>query len=513
MKLGIVLGLAVACLSGVTFAADRQEPYPPPFARNLREGQTMEVFLQSAMSPFRTAAGREDRLTREMIDRLAQRNDVIMKSMIVSQFALLDVNQDGVISRGEVEQSRTTPNPRIAPQFTQALLAADVDGDGNISISEAYKNIKTINMPGIRDDGLVAYLALGDGNSVTAAQVMDKAMTVFRSIDADGNIRLTGDEISRVAARILPDIAPRAASGLPAAASCDFPRPSATAETVLLGTYEGDAMASVHAGNPYDETTTSVITVQPGKTPLYIVVTSYQAQIWAVSGAVERVEKLVVVQPRGGAGSGVVGLAGDRVSFAGKAGQSCMNYFYKSGTRETAQARKTFMAMLGNDADHVGGIYSLSSVSVPDMAFKDLASTAATRVVPEDFDAASWESGLRFTPRGLVRYDPASVVASVPAKPYEVLPQEFGLSQLVHSGHLERLTPNVFRIEKPIAQFPAGLAGAHAVQFVLATGVPMPTGDPGHSCVVSEDTNEAVGKSAVACRMIRPNLDPQAKFK
>lgn len=511
MKLGIVLGLAAACLSSVTFAADRQEPYPPPFARNLREGQAMEAFLQSVMSPFRIAAGREDTLRRDMVDRLAQRNDTIMKSMIVSQFASLDVNQDGIVSPDEVEQSRARPDPRIAPQFVQMLLAADADGDGSISISEAYKNVKTINIPGMRDDRLATYLALGDGNSVTAAQVMDKAMTVFRSIDTDGSTKLSREEISRVAARIVPDVS--TAFERRAVTGCDFPRPSTTAETVLLGTYEGDAMADVHAGSPDNETTTSTITVQPGKTPLYIVVTSYEAQIWAVSGAVERVEKLVVVQPLSGARSGVVGLARDHVSFVGQPGGTCMNYFYESGTTETAQARKTFAAMLGDEADHVGGIYSLSSVSVPDLTFQDLASTATSRVAPEDFDAASWQSGLRFTPRGLVRYDPVSVVASVPARRYEVLPQEFGLSQLVRSGHLERLKPGVFKIAKPILYFPARLAGAHAVQFVLARGVPMPAGDPGHSCVISEETNEAVGKSTMACRMIRPDLDPEAKFK
>ncbi|MCZ8548428.1 hypothetical protein OOJ09_30040 [Mesorhizobium qingshengii] len=513
MKLGVVLGLAAGCLSSVALADTTQELYPLAMARGLRVGQTLETFLLTVMSPFRTSAGSEGTLTREMVDRLGARGDAAAKTATLGQFIKLDLNQDGIVSKAEIEELRARPDGNVIVLLSKALLLADADGDGNISVLEAYMNAKAAPQPGGRGN-LSDYLALGDGSKVTAPQVMEQAMTVFRSIDLDGNTILSRDEIAKVAARI-PQAVRRSVVSERSndTALCDFPRPTAAAETVLLGTYEGDAMANVHAGNPDDETTTSNIAIQPGKTPLYIVATSYEAQIWAVSGAVERVEKLVVAAPRGGAHSGVVGLPRDRVSFAGKAGQACMNYFYKSGTRETAQARKTFAARLGDDVDHVGGIYSLSSVSLPDMIFENLAPTASSRVAPADFDAASWKSGLRFTPRGLVRFDPASVVASEPAKPYEVLPQEFGLSQLVHSGHLEQLKPGVFRIARPIPQFPAGLAGAHAVQFVLAKGVPMPGGDPGHSCVVSEGTEEAVGQSAVACRMIRPNLDPLAKFK
>lgn len=512
MKLGVVLGLVAACLSSVSFAADKEEPYPLPFARNLREGQTMEAFLLTVMSPFRNGVGREGTLTREMVDRLATQGDIAAKTAALGQFAKLDLNQDGIVSKAEIEELRARPDGNVTLLLSRALLLTDGDKDGNITLLEAYTHAKAAQPDGRAN--LSDYLALGDGTKVTAPQVMEQAITVFRSVDVDGNTILSRDEIVKVAARIPADIRRTIVSQQSNnTAPCEFPRPSAAAETVLLGTYEGDAMANVHAGNPYDETTTSNITIQPGKTPLYIVATSYEAQIWVLSGAVERVEKLVIAAPRSGAHSGVVGLARDRVAFAGKAGQACMNYFYESGTRETAQARKAFEARLGSDVDHVGGIYSLSSVSLPDMTFKDLAPTASSRTAPGDFEAESWKSGLRFTPRGLVRFDPASVVANEPVKPYEVLPQEFGLSQLVGSGHLERHGSEMFRIVRPIPQFPAGLAGAHAVQFALAKDVPMPAGDPGHSCVMSEGTNEAVGKSALVCGMMRPALDPLGKFK
>ena len=39
---------------------------------------------------------------------------------------------------------------------------------------------------------------------------------------------------------------------------------------------------------------------------------------------------------------------------------------------------------------------------------------------------------------------------------------------------------------------PAGLNGAHSVRFILAKGVPMPDGRPGHSTVISEETGQPV---------------------
>ncbi|TPN85726.1 hypothetical protein FJ987_14925 [Mesorhizobium sp. CU2] len=513
MKPGVVLGLATVCLSSVASAAPPEELYPPAVARSIREGQTLEAFLQSVMSPFRIGADRQGTLTREMVDRVAKQGDAGNKVAILAQFIKLDLNQDGMISKAEIEELRAQPDGNVAVLLSKAMLSTDTDGDGNVSLLEAYRHAQPSQQSGRRGN-LADYLALGDGSKVTASQVLDKAMAVFQQIDSDRNTVLSRDEIAKVGSRLPPELGRTVVSNAQSQiSSCEVPRPSANAETVLLGTYEGDAMADVHVNNPDDETTTSSIVVQPGRTPLYIVVTSYEAQIWDVSGAVERVEKLIVAAPVGGVRSGVVGLSKDRVALATNGGPGCMTYFYKSGTGETANARRAFLGMVGSDADHVSGIYSLSRVSVPDMTFEDLAPTSESRKVPEQFDASSWRSGLRFTPRGLVRFDPASVVSSVPAKRYEVLPQEFGLSQLVHSGHMEQRGSGTFRIVRSIPQFPAGLAGAHSVQFSLAKGVPMPAGDPGHSCVVSEEKDEAVGPSARACLMMHPKLDPQGKFK
>jgi Ca2+-binding EF-hand superfamily protein len=511
MKSGFAFGMIAVCLSPLAVAAEETEPFPKMFAQSVREGVTMEAFLQSVMAPFRAASGGAAALTRDMVDRFAARGEGAARINLLGQFIELDLDKDGTVTKQEAEARRSLPGGRITARFAETLFASDTDKNGSVSISEVYARSEP-KQPD-RDVALSQYLAFGDGTTVTAFQVMDRATRTFRSIDADGSTILSGEEIANVAARIPKDAKRQIASDLLAPNLCDFPSPSKNAETVLLGTYEGDAMADVHVGDPYDETTSSNITIQPGKTSLYIVVASYSSQIWVVSGAVERVEKLVAATPSGGKGSGVVGLAKDRVSLVGESGQQCIGYFYKPGTQETARAKKGFENAVGSDANHVAGIYSLSNVSVPDMSFEDLAPLAQSRIAPGDFDAESWKSGLRFTPRGMVRFDPGSVVAKEPAKAYEVMPQEFGLSQLVHTGQLVRLSAGLFRIARPIAQFPAGLAGSHAVRFVLGKGVPMPAGNPGHSCVVMEETGEPVGRSSAICRMTHPALDPEGAFK
>jgi hypothetical protein len=100
--------------------------------------------------------------------------------------------------------------------------------------------------------------------------------------------------------------------------------------------------------------------------------------------------------------------------------------------------------------------------------------------------------GIRFSQGGLVDIDPTTVVPPGLAEAYEVFPAEMGLAQLVASGALVATGdggfPDQYRIAQPIPRFPAGLTGSHAVVFVLERGVPLPAGDAGHSCVLSEKT-------------------------
>jgi hypothetical protein len=104
----------------------------------------------------------------------------------------------------------------------------------------------------------------------------------------------------------------------------------------------------------------------------------------------------------------------------------------------------------------------------------------------------------RFYPDGVVEIDPAAVVASDKAERYGVLPSQAGLLQLVSAGALTKSNNGEFHIRQKI-RFPAGLAGAHSARFLLLRGVPVPDGNPGHSCVISEETGQPVAGSRTPC--------------
>jgi hypothetical protein len=95
-----------------------------------------------------------------------------------------------------------------------------------------------------------------------------------------------------------------------------------------------------------------------------------------------------------------------------------------------------------------------------------------------------------FYPAGIIEVDAKKVVANAPPAPYVVLPNQAGLIQLVQQGALT-YSNGEFQIRKKI-RFPAELYGANAAKFLLLKGVPVPDGDPGHSCVVSEETGQSL---------------------
>jgi len=72
----------------------------------------------------------------------------------------------------------------------------------------------------------------------------------------------------------------------------------------------------------------------------------------------------------------------------------------------------------------------------------------------------------------VVSIDPANVLAPGPAERYVVLPNYFGLRQLVAEGKLER-TENGYKIIQPITHFPADTDA----RFILPEGITLPTGE------------------------------------
>jgi len=268
---------------------------------------------------------------------------------------------------------------------------------------------------------------------------------------------------------------------------CAMPPPGDEAEVVLFGVYEGQAVSSASVAGMDRRTGVVDIEIEPGATPLYLVMSSYEPMIWRFSGATQRVRRVALsTQGRSTAGkpyAGATGLSADQVGFA--TGVGCMGYFSEPGSFRAQQVAEAVKRYTGRTPTIVGGHYGLVAARLPSGRGADLGQGRRRgRLAPSDVDALS---GV------LVRIDPEQVISAQKVEPYDVLPGQAGLAQLVADGSLRREGGNGFTIVKPIARYPADLNGGHAVVFRLGDGVPRPGGSPGHSCVYGPGQSRGEG--------------------
>lgn len=274
-------------------------------------------------------------------------------------------------------------------------------------------------------------------------------------------------------------------SALPAAAQgqharvinpdCRMPSASAKAQVVVLSAYETSAISTVSLGSQDAVVHVGDIVVDPGAEPLYIVIPSFSAVIWRFTGATERIERVVLTARATGAGRGTthepfqVGATGvpkAKVAFMPKS--TCIQYFHKMGSNEATRAVTAVRDLLGRKPNVVAADYEVKGFRVP--------SGKVEKTTKRGFQP----------PPDVVKVDKATVVSSVPAVDYTVLPERAGIEQLLASGALRRTGLDTYVVQKKI-RFPAGLHGANSATFVMPRGVPAPDGDPGHSCVVTEN--------------------------
>lgn len=267
----------------------------------------------------------------------------------------------------------------------------------------------------------------------------------------------------------------------PAASVCKLPPPSAEAEVVVVGVYEGQAISTVALAGTHRATTAARIRVEPGDTPLYVMANSYRSMLWAFEGDIARVERVILSS--GVPGVGATGLGRSNIFFAE---QRCLPRFYKASTN--ANTDVFVERVTGRNPSSTIGVYGATTISLPSGEVSDIRGEDVSP--PAGFDEAVWKTGLRFSPAGLMDVETSDVVSSAEPERYDVLPSQFGLAQLAGQGKLEAVAPNKFRILGEFSHYPAGLSGAHSVTFLLPEGVTEPAGSPGHSRVERELAGE-----------------------
>lgn len=444
-----------------------------------------DKFLQDALSRLYRinpdgSATKNSEKERASID-LAQR-----RAQLFAQVMRLDLNGDFHIQLDEANLARKF-SLSGREKITTLLIfeQADQNKDSSVSFEEikAYINaeLKQYRERNTRSNkfDFMDFDLNGDGQAT-----VEEIVEIVGSIKGAGHIRIEPIRGKR----------PRPASKLNP--TCKLPQPSGNAEIVLVGAYEGYAISNVAITDLNEVTTAGILHIEAGAKPLYIIALGSEAIVWKLEGATSRVERFVGAIGR----TGVSGIAKSRVSFVLE--RDCLpDAFSKTSDRKARIAKTHFEAQFKRDVDRIAATYKISRLILP--SGKNIAGASDRgRFMPTKHGLARLNGAekqlgagpmgdlrrslLRFSPGGVMKLSAKAVIASPQARPYDVLPQQAGLIQLVEEGKLSMLSERDFRIPSPIVRFPAGLSGAHSVRFRLAKGVPHPAGDPGHSKVTAE---------------------------
>jgi len=296
-------------------------------------------------------------------------------------------------------------------------------------------------------------------------------------------------------------------------AACAMPRASEAANVMFLNTYEAEALSTTTIASQDVAVGTASLTIERGHGPIYLVINSYQPIIWRVSGALERLERLVLISGKSLVQGtaldyrplvGATGVAPDKVTFLGRT--DCIRYFNDVRSISSVEAAALIARETGKAPTAIANRYTFAGFSVPSGQFQTerkpngpiyvmrrsvgprpiLPQGDGKRYILETPGIDSLERELlTLIPGGVVEIDPASVVASQPVEPYVVLPKHAGLLQLVRSGALTLNSSGEFLITRKFRK-PAELWPPAA--FLLLRGVPEPDGDFEHSRVISEET-------------------------
>lgn len=530
------IAFAAACLAA-SFTMQESAAQPAPaiapnnyLFQHMPGGTTLERYLQVFRQDFRRLdADGNGTLDAADIDLHDQMTKASALMPIAMRMFMADLNGDGVITEDELRRrlqydQRLTNSPSAAiaanvEQEVRKFMAADTDHDGRITWEEAIAWLRQqANPAATYGMGVtvkqVLTLAPPGKSSLTLAELEDAATAFFRKVDTDSNGTISLDELETERTRVNQanlDVTRQRATEA-ARVNCDVPKASDAAKVVLLSAYETESLSTVALGSQNEVTGVGNVVAEPGVDPLYLVIVTNQATIWRFYGATERIERVIVMSTQPWSGklaknapprAGVVGVPAERVSFPHAS--NCLSYFTTAPSTQSAQAAGIVKAVVGKSPEVVVAKYSVIAFSAPSGRIESTKTGGGggliivqngQRFVVENGKMRALETTQnpdaeldRFHPGGVVTIDAKVVVASVPVEPYEVLPQEAGLSQLVKSGALSRNGSNEFLINKEM-RFPGGLNGAHSVKFLLRRGVPTPSGHPGHSTVISEETGE-----------------------
>jgi Ca2+-binding EF-hand superfamily protein len=546
------LGLSLGLLANPA-AAQPVDTTTQTFLMYLQPGATLGTYTERLRQEFRQLDADADGV---LTAADADLHDAVAKAQArttaAMQLVRADLDHDGAVTADELRrylayERRNQIGASVAQSIeaeVRRVMAADKDGDGKVTLAEAMAAAESLAvnrynvMYGLsgRVRQLIALSRSGDAR-LTLAQFEALGAEQFRAADADNNGTISQDELNAFRRRQLEEARQKAEAAREAKteAECVMPKASDAAKVVVLSARRAEALSRVALGSQDVVTGTGEIRIEPGDEPLYIVVITDEPTIWRVSGAVDRVERLVgaglsnmaararvsvlagtitlgapAVEPKKMDATPLIAFSGvpaERVSFVART--TCFKPFIEARSTDAAVSVALVRRHGGKAPSVVVGRYNVGAFVVPSGTIRSgyddktqprltIIKEFGTVTLRGDTNGVVVQTGpvdldedlARSRPGGIVEVDEKAVVAAAPVVRYDLLPGLAGLMQLQNSGAITRDKRGEFVIHRQI-RFPAGLSD-HPVKFLLLHGVPLPTGDTAGVTVISEDSGEVI---------------------
>jgi hypothetical protein len=502
IRAAAVCTLALSVAATATVMPRGYAAVPMPFVSYLNQATTRETFFSAVVSPFRRLDKNGDGLVAAELELPDAMERAQRRAGNLSKFYAFDLNGDGRIERAEIERANAAPQSpdgvyccRVnVDKRAGELMKADRNHDGAIDFEEARNYWPVQRGYGSRAGRELLGLDPNKDGRLTLRELETLVHNAFDTVDIDGNGILSGRE-----RRLFEDATRTAyiAYQNMSNSSCGMPKPAPAHRFAVIGPLiESRAVSSVAIAGQDQETTVSVVDIEPGTQPLHILVMSSGVRIWQFRGATSRVAHVAVATVSHQ--SAVAGVLQNRVTFL-PSGDCMFPVSNNAGTVRTMT--QALLETVGRAPDSLLMDQGAGRIVLPTSKLVPMGNVPTV-------GPTGWNMGAFFygVPPTVIKIDPKALVTVDPVEPYDVLPNDAGLYQLMKESALvfqgASTGQRTFKIVKPIKRYPGGLGGGEAVTFVLADGVPLPPGRPGHSCVRAENGKPIAlpGAPSTMCR-------------
>lgn len=553
--------LAAFILAPSWARAERKDPYPDyERYRNASAGMlhilearhARDAYLAKVAEVYKPMAADGVAINGADIERLIRKQNETLMELRAHLIKTYDADSDGRASREEVEAyilrrqyGGKMPEPGARRNGfdlkVAEVMGQDTNGDGFIDAQDVVR---------LHNLGIFGYLytmeqesalrpLLDKKNPITIESLQSEAAALFDSFDSDGDGVLSDAEHAKAVWVYQKRAGDEKVKWLLSAGHCVLPKVADGAALKIIPALGGGGMSSVAIQDDAQSTYAADVFIDADAPPLYLVLASHlHPAMWRVTGAVERLEQVVILAPDNPAAKkrygAVTGVPKQKVHFAGM--HDCAHDM-GAEMRQTGgfldETVRIIEGAAGAKAE-VGALRGplvqaqIGAAGITIRAQRDITIGDA----PAGYDSRIWREQVQTFKQYLVKLTPeelADAVAELPLIPYAVEPAGYGFAKLVHDGvvvpepggkklliiryesggveskaaenpqpafpHQPIASTEVrestnWRIVRPLPRYPP-MDYYVGGMYILEKGLPVPGGET-YSCVMSVETGKPV---------------------